>query len=89
MECYDDRLKSFDDADWPTICPLSTPETLSEAGFYYYGSEDKVACYHCGIGLYHFEPDDEPWICHAQCSPYCSFLHENKPIAFIEKYAKE
>ncbi len=57
---------------------IQDPDALVKCGFYYTGENDKVICFHCGIGLHNWEPNDSPWIEHAINSPLCPFLLLNK-----------
>lgn len=69
------RIKSFDGAN---LNIKQTPEQLAEAGFYYMGSEDKCVCYYCGLGVYKWQPEDDPWFEHALLSDICEFLNLKK-----------
>ncbi|XP_045196412.2 baculoviral IAP repeat-containing protein 7-B-like [Mercenaria mercenaria] len=53
-------------------------DELVEAGFFYTGHDDCVRCFHCGILIRNWEPEDDPWSEHRQWSPTCPFL-KSKP----------
>ncbi|CAC5406101.1 unnamed protein product [Mytilus coruscus] len=52
------RLRSFQ--CWSR--PSPRPVDLSEAGFYYTGTEDVVQCFYCGLKLKSWDVFDDPWI---------------------------
>lgn len=68
-EC--NRLYSFQDK-WPLRC--ITPESLSEAGFFYLQDEDKVQCPFCRIIISKWTQGDKPLREHMKKSPKCPFL---------------
>jgi hypothetical protein len=68
---YDERLKSF--KNWPANLK-QTPIKLANVGFYYIGGDDKVKCYKCGVILYRWEDDDDPFEGHQEHSPNCEHL---------------
>ena len=65
------RLISFD--NWPKQMH-PTPIDLATAGFYYLGSGDSVRCFHCGIGVHDWEPEDTAMGEHKRLSPTCKYL---------------
>ncbi|XP_064015558.1 E3 ubiquitin-protein ligase XIAP isoform X2 [Pogoniulus pusillus] len=65
------RLKSFH--NWPLNSQL-TPKELANAGFYYTGVGDEVACFCCGGKLKQWEPDDRAWSEHKRHFPKCLFV---------------
>ncbi|XP_028048549.1 death-associated inhibitor of apoptosis 1 [Monomorium pharaonis] len=77
---YPARLASFD--SWPKAMSQTT-EKLVAAGFYYTGSSDETLCYHCGLGLKDWEPQDDPWVQHAKWFKYCRYLILAKGTKFI------
>ena len=68
---YKSRLNTF--ATWPTNL-RQTSEELADAGFYYMGIMDFTVCYHCGIGIGNWGPEEHPWEQHAISSPSCNYL---------------
>ncbi|XP_062606047.1 baculoviral IAP repeat-containing protein 7-like [Saccostrea cucullata] len=60
------------------------PADMTEAGFYYAGFADCCRCYHCGIGLRNWDPEDNPWIEHARWSMECPYILKIKGQAFID-----
>ncbi|KAF2975885.1 hypothetical protein EK904_008942 [Melospiza melodia maxima] len=65
------RLKSFH--NWPLNGQL-TPQELANAGFYYTGVGDQVACFCCGGKLKNWEPGDRAWSEHKRHFPKCLFV---------------
>ncbi|NXL97637.1 XIAP ligase, partial [Tyrannus savana] len=65
------RLKSFH--NWPLNDQL-TPKELANAGFYYTGLGDQVACFCCGGKLKNWEPTDRAWSEHKRHFPKCLFV---------------
>ncbi|NWR05813.1 XIAP ligase, partial [Paradoxornis webbianus] len=65
------RLKSFH--NWPLNGHL-TPQELANAGFYYTGVGDQVACFCCGGKLKNWEPGDRAWSEHKRHFPKCLFV---------------
>ncbi|XP_033359676.1 E3 ubiquitin-protein ligase XIAP-like [Bombus vosnesenskii] len=68
---YESRLNSFE--SWPTYMK-QTSEDLADAGFYYTRIDDFTTCYHCGIGIGNWRPEEVPWEEHAILSPSCCYL---------------
>lgn len=72
------RLRSFI-SKWP-IPIQQPPEQLSEAGFFYEGTKDRVLCFQCGGGLEDWDVADNVWEQHAKWYPSCEFmLHKRGP----------
>lgn len=65
------RLRSF--ANWPVSLPQS-PKTLSDAGFFYFGSGDAVQCFSCGGGLKNWSPDAVPLEQHELLYSHCEYI---------------
>lgn len=80
------RLCSF--KNWP-ICAIQRPEDLSEAGFFYEGSEDKTICFHCDGGLKDWTVDDVAWVQHARCFPRCAYVNAIKGKLFVQMVITE
>ena len=72
---YQMRLKTFD--NW-SAGTQQTPHDFASCGFFYTGENDKVCCFYCGIGLYHWKSSDNVWVEHALFSPKRTFLWLNK-----------
>lgn len=68
------RLYSY--WNWPLDWKSTevTPRTLAAAGFYYIGILDAVKCFHCVLGIYEWEPRDNPWENHLRHNPSCQFI---------------
>jgi hypothetical protein len=71
---------------------IATPETLAEAGFYHDPSPfdpDNVCCFLCGKELGEWEPEDDPFLIHAQKCPKCPWVILNFAVAMDmkEQYA--
>nr|BDT61655.1 MAG: baculoviral IAP repeat-containing protein [Marsupenaeus japonicus endogenous nimavirus] len=75
------RLASF--KDWPEYL-VQKPQDLAEAGFYYCGLSDHVACFHCEGGILNWERNDIPWHEHAKYYPTCNYLYLKKGKNFID-----
>ncbi|XP_021958920.1 death-associated inhibitor of apoptosis 1-like [Folsomia candida] len=75
MVLLESRIKSFEDSN---LKIKQTPQQLAEAGFYYMGLEDQCVCFHCGLGVEEWEPEDDPWFEHAFHTPHCAFLNLKK-----------
>ena len=76
------RMDSYLHYEWP-IGLRQTPNSLAEAGFFYFGKSDKVVCYHCGGGLSRWDREDNPWKEHARNFPTCIHLMMQKTAEFI------
>ncbi|AJD20163.1 IAP_b [Tipula oleracea nudivirus] len=79
---YTDRLRTF--STWPAI--TQTKEDLSRCGFYYTNVSDQVCCFSCGVNIYGWQPNDNPWEQHVFLSKNCNFLKTTigeKAIEFI------
>lgn len=74
------RLRSYD--TWP-VGIAQRREALADAGFVYFGVSDTLVCYHCGVSLNGWEPNDDPWIEHAKKSPQCQHVIMTKGLEFI------
>lgn len=59
---------------WPHGNDYICIEALAQAGLYYTGESDQVACVFCNIQLHTWEADDIPMIEHYKFSPRCSLL---------------
>ncbi|XP_041360918.1 baculoviral IAP repeat-containing protein 2-like [Gigantopelta aegis] len=66
------RLNSFE--GWPQTMTHQSPSTLAAEGFYYIGSADRTCCFQCGIRLRDWDVDDDPFDCHKEYAPGCSFI---------------
>ncbi|EZA50656.1 Apoptosis 1 inhibitor [Ooceraea biroi] len=83
---YRDRLNSFyswHDRQWP-----HTREQLAEAGFFYKGNDDQTPCFHCGVRLRNWRPNEDPWQRHALVQPCCHYLLTIKGQKFAEQGPK-
>ncbi|XP_015782268.1 baculoviral IAP repeat-containing protein 3-like [Tetranychus urticae] len=78
------RLSTF--TNW-TSESISPPE-LAEAGFLFAGQTDTVVCFHCGIHIRNWIPEDDAWIAHAICAPWCTYLYLKCGISFIRSCLK-
>ncbi|KAJ8307050.1 hypothetical protein KUTeg_015134 [Tegillarca granosa] len=64
------------------------PQDLAKAGFFYEGVGDRVRCFFCGGGLFHWDPEDVPFVEHAKWYPKCVFLRQMKGDDFIQQIQK-
>ena len=65
------RKKTFE--NWPLESKVSA-ESLAQDGFFYIGrdgTDDRVVCFSCGLGLNSWMHGDIPSVEHAKHSPYC------------------
>lgn len=74
------RLLSFE--NWP-VGIKQRPKELAEAGFFYTGQGDRVVCFSCNGGLYHWEEQDVPWEQHAKWYSDCDYVRLVKGQTFI------
>ncbi|ATY70223.1 multicapsid nucleopolyhedrovirus inhibitor of apoptosis protein 3-like protein [Tomelloso virus] len=81
-----DRLESFE--DWP-ISLLPRPEELSDAGFFYDGTGDRVKCFSCDLRLKDWSSEDRPWEQHALWSTGCHYLDLIKGREYIDFIKKQ
>ncbi|XP_015783857.1 baculoviral IAP repeat-containing protein 7-A-like [Tetranychus urticae] len=65
-----------------------SPSELAQAGFLFIGETDTVVCFHCGIHIQNWIPDDDIWVAHAICSPWCTYLYIKCGISFIRSCLK-
>ena len=72
-QVYEHRLKSFNDRLWP-ISLHQNEVTLAKAGLFYSGNGDIVICAFCGIHLYRWLPNDDPFTEHKKFSKNCKFI---------------
>lgn len=75
------RLRSF--AEWPRTMKQK-PKELSEAGFFYTGTGDRVKCFSCGGGLKDWDESDDPWEQHALWLSKCKYLKLMKGKTYID-----
>lgn len=80
------RLKSFE--DWPKTM-RQKPQELSDAGFFYTGKGDRVACFSCGGGLKDWEPSDNPWEQHGMWYGKCEYVQLVKGAEYVKKMAEK
>ncbi|XP_069099293.1 baculoviral IAP repeat-containing protein 7 isoform X2 [Pleurodeles waltl] len=80
MACEWQRKSSF--RSWPREAKVQ-PSQLSKAGFYYTGFDDRVRCFCCSVGIGEWERHNDPWKKHAQYSPRCEYLKQQKGPDFI------
>ncbi|WAR16589.1 BIR7A-like protein [Mya arenaria] len=73
------RLDSFNDCQRVSV----STRLLSEAGFFYAGSEDCTRCFACGIGLRNWSKNDDPWTEHARASLNCDHVVSMKGREFV------
>lgn len=67
-----ERIKTF--IGWSSGNNLTlTPQKLCDAGFFYTGVADKVACYNCHLVLTDWAPEDDPLKLHEKYSSRCFF----------------
>ena len=77
----DGRIATFKKGNWPHAGKspkyAATPETLSQAGFYYRpmaDSPDNCCCFLCQKNLDGWEAGDEAWTEHVKHAPQCALV---------------
>uniref|UniRef100_A0A182I2W5 Uncharacterized protein n=2 Tax=Anopheles arabiensis TaxID=7173 RepID=A0A182I2W5_ANOAR len=75
-----DRLATF--KEWPKSMP-QTPERMADAGFFYTGKSDVVACFYCGGNLRDWLAEDDPWVEHVRNFSECPYVKLVKTPEFI------
>ena len=73
FSCMDRRRASY-----RTWIFSQDSNALAEAGFYYSGVTDLVTCFHCGVEIAFWMPDDVPLEEHKKLSPDCFYLRVGK-----------
>ena len=69
---FKQRLESF--TSWPP--QLSQDKTvLAQAGLFYSNVSDRVVCFACGVKLYGWKSDDDPWMEHHKHASHCVYLN--------------
>lgn len=83
------RLRSFN--EWPKTMKQK-PEQLSDAGFFYTQTGDRVICFSCGGGLREWDEADDPWEQHVLWYEQCDYLRLMKGPDYVaavkEKFSK-
>uniref|UniRef100_A0A182YU30 RING-type domain-containing protein n=1 Tax=Biomphalaria glabrata TaxID=6526 RepID=A0A182YU30_BIOGL len=87
LHSYQQRLETF--SSWPSG-RKSTPQSLAQAGFFFVdrserGINDCVQCFQCGIQIYSWTEEDEPWVKHAKKEEACPFVMVEMGQAFTAK----
>ena len=72
-QVYEHHFNSFIDRLWP-ISLHQNEVTLAKAGLFYSGNGDIVICAFCGIQLYRWLPNDDPFTEHKKFSKNCKFI---------------
>ncbi|MDP0589516.1 MAG: RING-HC finger protein [Candidatus Endonucleobacter bathymodioli] len=84
------RVQSY--ANWPTYLN-QLPADMAAAGFFHAEpitvGNDSVRCFSCGLGLHHWDPDDNPLVEHARWAPKCAYLRKYKGAEFIAEIQKK
>jgi E3 ubiquitin-protein ligase XIAP len=71
------RLKTFQENDWPHHHEQPRIEEMAEAAFLLKrdrAQKDQVECVFCGIKVSKWTPDMDPFTIHSQRSPRCDFI---------------
>ncbi|XP_052239374.1 E3 ubiquitin-protein ligase XIAP-like isoform X2 [Dreissena polymorpha] len=76
------REQSFT-GNWPNTSKYS-PVQLTDGGFFFTGLGDCVRCFFCGIGLRHWDKEDDMWVEHARWSQNRTFLIQKKGQNFVD-----
>ncbi|XP_035793916.1 uncharacterized protein LOC118467481 [Anopheles albimanus] len=70
---FSDRLATFENSDWPSN-HYDKIVKLASIGFFYTGTSDFVRCFHCGLGLSQWVPNDDPQNEHERSNVQCDYL---------------
>ena len=76
-----ERLRSFDNPDWPSGVPVTTEE-LARAGWFYVGRDDRGQCPWCGGCVFNWVPGDSALGEHRRHFPHCDFVCDYMAKAF-------
>ena len=77
----DARNKSFG-----TWVEQNSINDMIQAGLFYSGHSDLVYCFHCGIGLYQWEQNDDPKTEHFKYSKHCEYIRDLIPVEKLSIY---
>ncbi|XP_065340488.1 baculoviral IAP repeat-containing protein 7-B-like [Cloeon dipterum] len=69
---------------WPR-CLKQTPFEMAKVGFFHTGYGDSVICFHCNLGLKHWDPNDDPFVEHFRWNSKCQFLLMSKGQPYIDQ----
>ncbi|XP_067673231.1 E3 ubiquitin-protein ligase XIAP-like isoform X2 [Haliotis asinina] len=86
FEDFTVRKETF--KDWPPQMK-PTAQQLTEAGFYYSGTFDKVTCFTCGCSVSKWQTDADALVQHAKHSPSCLYLQQLPQYHDIKQLAME
>ncbi|XP_062605171.1 baculoviral IAP repeat-containing protein 7-B-like [Saccostrea cucullata] len=67
---------------WPEPLQGKIPD-IARAGFYYKGVNDNATCFHCGITLMNWDPEDDPSVEHAYWNPNCPYINQYKGRGWV------
>jgi E3 ubiquitin-protein ligase XIAP len=56
---------------------------MSVAGFIYTGDRDTVRCANCGLEVFNWTGDINPFTIHSEESPHCSYVRSMKPSSLL------
>ncbi|XP_053207263.1 baculoviral IAP repeat-containing protein 7-B-like [Panonychus citri] len=76
-----ERMESY--VNWPK--PELDIKKLVDAGFFYRGVRDLVSCFHCGLNVHEWQPDDDPLIEHLKYNSKCDYLYVKCGTMFLAK----
>ena len=74
MECIENRLATF--ITWPYASP--SPKEIAKAGFFFVNFQDSVICYSCGLALWKWRENDDPWMEHLKSAMTCKHMEFHK-----------
>ncbi|XP_062607038.1 death-associated inhibitor of apoptosis 2-like [Saccostrea cucullata] len=67
---------------WPEPLLGKIPD-IARAGFFCKGYEDKTVCFHCGMTLINWDPEDDPCVEHAYWNPNCPYINLYKGRGWV------
>jgi hypothetical protein len=56
---------------------------MSAAGFKYTGDRDTTRCANCGLEVFNWRADINPFTIHSEESPHCSYVRSMKPSSLL------
>lgn len=77
--CIDLMMNTF--YNWARLFPKA--ESMIEAGFYFTGVLDSVACIECGVEIFEWLDNDDPFMEHKKASPNCKLVKQRQKVCCI------
>jgi baculoviral IAP repeat-containing protein 7/8 len=87
FEDIENRKKTYEEFD--LILINNAKNRLSEAGFFYIQSMERICCFSCGGTLTDISDYENFWIEHAFWFPKCKFVKKEKGLDFVKNASLE